>query len=34
MGLGAPQVKASFTGSIDEVKRLHHCNGKLKLDGC
>ncbi len=29
----APQVKASFTGSMDEVKRLHHCNGELKLDG-
>ncbi len=34
MGLGAPQVKAGFTGSMDKVKRFHHCNGERKLDGC
>lgn len=24
----------SFTGSVNEMGRLHNCNGNLKLDGC
>lgn len=24
----------SYTGSVNEMGRLHNCNGHLKLDGC
>lgn len=27
-------VSLNYQGDADEIRRLHHCDGNLKLDGC